>query len=220
MKRLIVIEGIDGCGKQTQTAMLYDAFVKMGYKTFKMSFPNYDSPSSAPIKMYLGGEFGDANSLDAYQASVLFAADRICTIKQLQKTLDEYDIVIFDRYVTANMLHQAGKIVDQKQKEKFLDWVNDLEFNLLKLPKPTDVIFLNLHYETSLKLIKERANLKSGTTKDVLESDVDYLKNSYNTAELCINKFGWKTIDCNADNFGLKTRDQIHNLIKETLNLK
>lgn len=219
MKRLIVIEGIDGCGKQTQTKMLYDACISKGYKTFKMSFPNYDYDSSAPVKLYISGEFGDSNSLDAYQASMLFATDRLCTIKKLENTFKENDIVILDRYSTANMLHQAGKIKDINEKKKFLNWIYDLEFNILKLPVPTDVIFLDLDYHTSMKLANARAELKSGTKKDILETDENYLKNSYLTAKTCIDMFNWKVVDCNDNEHGLKSVECIHDMILKTLNL-
>ena len=103
----------------------------------RQSFPNYESESSGPVKMYLAGEFGDAkNGFDSYQGSSLYAVDRLCTMAKLKDFYKDGGIIIFDRYVQSNMIHQAGKIKDEKERDKFLEWVDDLEFEKLKLPRP------------------------------------------------------------------------------------
>ena len=136
---IIDIEGTDGSGKKTQTDLLYEFLVDEGYKCKRISFPSYDSPSSGPVKMYLGGELGDtANCLDAYQASTTFAVDRLITMKMIK--LDEYDYVLFDRYVPSNMIHQATKVRDE-ELDNFIDWVKDFEYNKLSLPRPDKIIF-------------------------------------------------------------------------------
>ena len=141
MGKLFVIDGTDGSGKQTQLEKLKERFEKDGIDYKLVSFPNYDSPSSSLVKMYLAGEFGEnAKDVSPYIASTFFAADRYATYK---KDYEEYykngGIILADRYTTANMVHQAGKIANEKEREKFLEWLWDFEFNLYGLPVPTEV---------------------------------------------------------------------------------
>ena len=156
MGKLFVIDGTDGSGKQTQFTKLKERLEKENIKYIEVSFPNYDSPSSSLVKMYLSGEFGEhANDVSPYIASTFYAADRYATYK---KDFEEYynngGIILADRYTTANMVHQAGKIKDKKERKKFLDWLFDLEFNIYKIPKPDKVFFLNMPPKKSLELIK------------------------------------------------------------------
>ena len=143
MGKLFVIDGTDGSGKQTQFDLLKKRLdeEKIDYRT--VSFPNYESPSSSLVKMYLSGEFGEnAKDVSPYIASTFYAADRYATF---QKEYKEYykngGIILADRYTTANMVHQAGKIDDEKEREKFLNWLFDLEFNLYGLPVPNKVLY-------------------------------------------------------------------------------
>ena len=148
--KIIVIEGTDGSGKATQANLLCEFLKSKGENCILQSFPNYDSPSSGPVKMYLSGELSEnANEVSAYQSSVLFAVDRLCTMQKLKIHLDEGGIVVMDRYVQSNMTHQAGKIQDGKERDKFLDWLSDFEFGLLDLPKPDFVMFLDVPVEVS-----------------------------------------------------------------------
>ena len=125
MGKLFVIDGTDGSGKQTQFAKLQERLSKekIDYKT--VSFPNYDSPSSSLVKMYLSGEFGsDAKKISPYIASTFYAADRFATFKkQYEEYYNNGGIILADRYTTANMVHQAGKIHDKEERKKFLDWL-------------------------------------------------------------------------------------------------
>ena len=152
MGYLFVIEGTDGSGKQTQFEKLQVAFDRDNIDYMIASFPNYDSPSSSLVKMYLSGEFGEnAKDVSPYIASTFYAVDRYATYK---KDLEEYyengGIIIVDRYTTANMVHQAGKISDEKEREKFINWLFDLEFNIYGLPKPSRVFFLNIPTEKAI----------------------------------------------------------------------
>ena len=163
MGKIFVIDGTDGSGKQTQFMKLQERLTKenINYKT--VSFPNYDSPSSSLVKMYLSGEFGtDAKKISPYIASTFYAADRYATYK---KDLEEYynngGIILADRYTTANMVHQAGKIYNKEEREKFLNWLWDYEFNLYGLPIPNEVFFLKMPPEKSLELIKDRENKRN-----------------------------------------------------------
>ena len=139
MGKLFVIDGTDGSGKQTQFNKLAERLEKENIKFKKISFPNYDSPSSSLVKMYLDGEFGEnAKDISPYIASTFYAADRYATYK---KNLEEFykngGIILADRYTTANMVHQAGKISNKEEREKFLNWLWDFEFNLYGIPVPT-----------------------------------------------------------------------------------
>jgi len=207
--KIIVIEGTDGSGKKTQTELLYQ-FLKEKSETLLQSFPNYESPSSAPIKMYLNGEFGDsASSLDAYSSSLLFTVDRICTWQKLKNDYENGKNIIFDRYVESNMIHQACKIQDKDKRNKFLNWIDNLEFDIVKLPRPDKIFFLNMPPEVSKKLANARKDLKAGTTQDIHEKDEAYLINAYNAGMEVAKNFGWEIINC-FENEKLKSIEEIH----------
>ncbi|MBQ7351415.1 MAG: deoxynucleoside kinase [Clostridia bacterium] len=220
MGYIVVITGTDGCGKQTQTKCLMDRLAIEGIDAMAGTFPKYDSPSSAPVKMYLGGEFGDANSLDAYQASTLYAVDRLCTYnKDMKEYYENGGIIVLDRYVESNMLHQAGKIRDRAEVDKYLEWLEDFEYGKLKLPKPDKVIFLDVPIEVSLKLKENRA-YKAETKKDVQEDDVEHLINAYNSGKYVSEKYGWTTISCVEDGQLLSIEtiaEKVWNSVKEDL---
>ena len=152
MGKLFVIDGTDGSGKQTQFKKLQERLTKEGIDYKTVSFPNYDSPSSSLVKMYLAGEFGEnAKQVSPYIASTFYAADRYATFK---KELEEYynngGTILADRYTTANMIHQAGKIQDKNERKKLLDWIWDFEFNLYGLPVPSEVFLLKMPPEVSI----------------------------------------------------------------------
>ena len=226
MWKLFVIDGTDGSGKQTQFKKLQERLTKEGIDYKTVSFPNYDSPSSSLVKMYLSGEFGeDPNSVSPYVASTFYAADRYATFKKgYQEYYDNGGVILADRYTTANMVHQAGKITDEKEREKFLNWLFDLEFNLYGLPKPSQVFFLNMPIEVSLKLMKNRENKFSHTQeKDIHERNPKYLEESYNAACSLVEKYDWNEIKCVDENKKLKTIDEIHEeiykVVKKELNI-
>ena len=190
MGKLFVIDGTDGSGKQTQFEKLEKRLTKDGIDYKTVSFPNYDSPSSSLVKMYLSGEFGkNAKDVSPYIASTFYAADR---------------------YTTANMVHQAGKIYDKEERKKFLDWLWDFEFDLYGLPIPTEVFFLNMPVEKSLELIENRENKFSHTTKkDIHESDKNHLTDAYNAACDVAKEYNWHEIHCVKDN-KLRSIEDIH----------
>lgn len=221
MGKLIVIDGTDGSGKQTQMKLLEKRLREEGIDYRKVSFPNYDSPSSSLLKMYLSGEFGkDAKSVSPYIASTFYAVDRYATYK---KDLEEYfengGLIISDRYTTANMVHQAGKIREKEERKKFLDWLWDLEFNLYKIPVPTKVFFLNMPLEYTLKLMENRKNkFTEDTKKDIHESDKTHLQESYEAACELAKDYNWTEIKCVKNN-EIRTREdiaeEIYNNVKE-----
>lgn len=214
--QIIDIEGTDGSGKFTQTKLLYDSLTNKGFKCLIISFPNYDSPSSAPAKMFIKGELGqDSNCLNGYQASSLFAVDRLITIKKLD--LEQYDYVLFDRYTPSNMIHQSTRIDNQQELDKFLDWIFDFEYEKLGLPIPNKIIFLDMPPKASIDLAHNRTTLKVGGDKDILEQDLQYMLKSYDRAKYVANKYNWDTINCYENK--IKSIEQIHQEILTKLSL-
>ena len=217
--KLYVIEGVDGSGKATQTELLYQALLAEGKPVRKVSFPDYDSPSSSLIKMYLNGEFGtDPQSVNAFATSVFFAVDRFASFrKDWQEFYENGGIIIADRYVTSNLVHQAGKISDAAEKERYIQWLSDLEYNIFGLPKPDRVIFLDMPPAYSLKLRQQRNELKQGLTTDIHEADQTYLQNAYENAIGIAKHQEWHTISCVADD-KIRTIEDIHAEIVRTIN--
>jgi len=210
MGYILVITGTDGCGKQTQAEKLFTRLKDEGYNIIKQSFPNYDGAGCAPVKMYLGGEFGESDmSLDAYQASSLFSIDRLCTFnKDLKDFYNNDGIILFDRYVESNMLHQAGKISDIAERDKYLDWLDDFEFEKLKLPRANKIIFLDVPVEISLEMARARETLKNQSEKDIHENNNEHMYKAYASGKYVCNKYDWETINC-VENGKMRTIDDI-----------
>jgi dTMP kinase len=211
--KLIIIEAGDGCGKATQTARLYERLTAEGYPVKKVEFPDYASPSSALIKMYLGGQFGtQPDAVNAYAASAFFAVDRFASYKtSWGEWYRQGGIILADRYTTSNMVHQAVKIADESVKDSFLDWLWDLEFVKFGLPVPNQVLFLDVPPDLSSRLLAERS-VKAGGEPDIHERDMDYLARCYHSYRLLAARYGWQSIDCVSSD-GLKSVDQIHQAI-------
>ncbi|CVK18986.1 dTMP kinase [Sporomusa sphaeroides] len=215
--KLIVIEGTDGSGKATQSGKMAARLAAEGFTVRKVDYPNYQSQSSALVKMYLNGEFGERpEDVNAYAASAFYAVDRIASYK---KEWEEFylngGIVIADRYTTSNMIHQAAKIKDKAEKERYLEWLGDFEFTKCGLPVPDKVFFLAMPPAVSRELMRGREN-KAGNVKDIHEQDSDYL--SYCFANACdiAATFGWHRVDC-TDSGQIKTIEQIHEEIYQEL---
>lgn len=220
MALIINIEGTDGSGKQTQSKLLLEKLQELGISCKLHSFPSYESGSSMPVRMYLGGDFGDkADCLDPYQASVLYAVDRLCTMKLLEKE-EKVDVLILDRYTSSNMTHQAGKIDDELEKDMFLDWLVDLEFGDMKLPRPAITIFLDMPVEKSMELAHQRKDLKANTKQDIHEKDPEHLAKAYNAGKYVSKKYDWKEVVCVDENQNIKSIEEIHNeIMKNVLEL-
>ena len=215
MGKLFVIDGTDGSGKQTQFDLLKKHLTEDGIEYRTVSFPNYDSPSSSLVKMYLSGEFGEnAKDVSPYIASTFYAADRYATFKKdLKEYYDNGGIILADRYTTANMVHQAGKITDENEREKYLNWLFDLEFNIYGLPVPSEVFFLNMPPEKVEELIKNRENkFTHNDKKDIHERDSKHLEDSYNAACSLVGKYNWNEVKCVKDE-EIRTREDIHSEI-------
>lgn len=212
MGKLIAIDGVDASGKQTQTTLLLSRLEKEGKEVKMVSFPAYDKPSSILVKMYLNGEFGENPSdVNAYATSTLFAADRFATYRTDWGT--DYNggtIILADRYVSSNLIHQASKINDTDEKKKFLVWLDDLEYGIYNLPRPDVTIFLDMPPEYGAELMSGRLNKSNGDDKkDIHESDFSYLEKSYENAMFVAKKFNWKRISCIKDG-QIRSVDEIH----------
>lgn len=210
--KLIVIDGVDSSGKESQTLKLYERLKEEGYDIKRISFPNYKSESSALVKMYLNGDFGeDPGDVNSYAASTFYAVDRFASYKNdWGHFYENGGIILCDRYTTSNMVHQAAKIDDNEEKNKFLNWLWNLEFELYKLPVPDCVLFLDMPPEFGNKLMKQRANkITGGRQKDIHERNPEYLLHSYNNALYVANKYNWIKIDC-VECERIKTINEIH----------
>ncbi len=212
MGKIFVIDGTDGSGKQTQFERLKQRLTKEGIEYKVMSFPNYESPSSSLVKMYLSGEFGkNAKKISPYIASTFYAVDRYATFQtEYKEYYEKGGIILADRYTTANMVHQAGKIEEKQERKKFLDWLWDFEFHLYGLPIPDQVFFLNMPVEKSLELIKNRENKFSHQAqKDIHESDKNHLIDAYHAACEVAKEYNWYELQC-MKNHELRTIEDIH----------
>lgn len=218
MKGIIIsIEGTDGSGKHTQQQLLSEDLKTLGYTVFNQSFPNYDSGSSTPVKMFLDGQFGDeSNGLDAYQASALYAVDRLCTYKKdIKPHYENGEIILFDRYVQSNFIHQCSRISDESEKNKYLAWIEDLEFGKFELPKPDLIFFIEMPIEKSLELARARENYKTGENKDIFEENTEYMQTAYKNGVSLAKKYGWKFVHCVDKDGNLKHIEDIHKEIME-----
>lgn len=210
--RLIVIEGTDSSGKATQSQKLYKA-LKDGHEAVrKVAFPDYESPSSSLVKMYLGGSFGSRpGDVNGYAASLFFAVDRFASYTTDWRSFyQEGGWVVADRYTTANMVHQASKIENKTERAAFIDWLRDLEFVKLGLPVPDCVVFLDMPPDISKDLMKDRKNKITGECeKDIHERDGEYLRKSYENALEIAKSQGWIVIPCAKDG-AVRTIEEIH----------
>lgn len=217
MGKLIVIEGTDSSGKETQTKRLFEKLIENGENCKKISFPNYENNASWPVKMYLAGEFGkDAGKINPYPVSTMYAIDRYASFKQdWGRDYAEGKIIISDRYTTSNIVHQASKFETLEEKISYIDWLETLEYEKMELPKPDMVVFLNMPTEKALELMKNRNNKITGEQKkDIHEKDEVYLKTSHLNACDIAKRLHWTEISC-VDGERLKSIEEISNEVFE-----
>ena len=195
--KLIIIEAGDGSGKATQTKALYEHLVRDGHEVRRIEFPDYAADSSMLVRMYLRGDFGGhAEDVNAFAASTFFAVDRYASFRMKWK--DFYDaggIILADRYTTSNMVHQAVKLTDAKEREAFLDWLWDFEFVKIGLPVPDKVVFLDMDPHVADKLIAARAK-ETGAEKDIHEKDTSYLHRCHAAYLELAEKYDWSKVIC------------------------
>lgn len=220
--KIFVIDGVDSSGKESQTIKLYERLRGEKHNVIKVSFPNYDSKSSELVKMYLNGEFGsNPDDVDSYIASTFYALDRYASYKkEWGKLYENGTVILCDRYTTSNMVHQAAKIDDINEKDKFLEWLWQMEYKIYKLPIPDCVLFLDMPPQFAQKLMKERANKINGKNeKDIHERNKEYIEHSYNNALYVSKKYNWIKIDCIQDE-SIRSIEDIHNDIYRIVSSK
>lgn len=192
---LIVVEGLDGSGKETQTKLLYKKLSEKR-RVSHISFPDYNCESSALVKMYLSGKFGSQpSSVNPYAASAFYAVDRFASYKQFwQKDEESGNLILADRYTTSNMIYQAVKL-PENERENFIRWIEEFEYKKLALPKPDVVIYLDMLPEISQKLLQKRYE-GDNSRKDIHERDVSFLINCRESALYAAQICSWKVIKC------------------------
>ena len=196
MGKLIVIEGTDGSGKSTQFQLLTQRLENENHTFQRLVFPQYSEPSSALIRMYLGGEFGTHPSdVNAYAASAFYAVDRYASFKKVWgEWYDKGGLIVSDRYTTSNAVHQASKEPAEKQPE-FLKWLYDFEYDKLGLPAPDLVIYLDVPTDFTEAMMRRREQ-ETNTHADIHEQDMQYLATCRRTGKAAAEYYGWTVVSC------------------------
>ena len=209
MGKLIVIEGTDGSGKSTQFRLLTQRVEQEGRAFQKLVFPQYSEPSSALIRMYLGGEFGSKPSdVNAYAASAFYAVDRYASYKKVWgQWYEDGGLVLSDRYTTSNAVHQASKVPDA-DRETFLHWLYTFEYDQLGLPRPDLTIYLDVPTDFTEKMLRSR-EAATDTHADIHEQDMAYLATCRRTGRAAAVYYGWTVIDCVRDG-QMRSIEDIH----------
>lgn len=196
MGKIIVIEGIDASGKGTQTALLYHYLESLGLRPLQLSFPDYESDSSAPARMYLSGRIcSDPSGVNAYAASSFYSVDRYISYKTRWEA--EYAagrVILCNRYTTSNMTHQMEKLSDVEWRP-FIDWLCDFEYGRLGLPRPDLVFYLDMHDLVAQKLLDQRYS-GNNDKKDIHERNPEYLAHCRRAGLFAAEKLGWRTVRC------------------------
>lgn len=217
--KLIVIDGTDGSGKATQTKLLLSRLKKQKHKVKVFDFPQYGKKSAGPTEEYLNGKYGTAKELGPYIPSTFYAIDRFAASAEIKKYLKQKYIVISNRYVTASMGHQGGKISSKKERDKYFKWLNELEYNFFKIPKPDLTLILHVPAHIAQKLVdkKKKRRYLNGKKRDIHEDDLQHLKSAEKSYLEIAKKFGYLIIKC-VKNQKLMTPKQISELIWEKVN--
>lgn len=209
--KIIVIEGTDGSGKQTQAKMLRKRLVEQGYNVYATSFPNYPSESSAAVRMYLNGQIKEhATDVSAKAASTFYAIDRYITYKRdIEHIYTKQErVIVFDRWVESNIIHQGAKLISdisdaterQEKLKEFVNWLYALEYIDLEVPKPDVIIYLNVPVEYTMTLRKDRANkITGGEKQDIHEADKKHLIDASESGMIAANTLNWQVIECVKD---------------------
>lgn len=214
MGKLMVIDGLDGCGKSTQLEWLDKALSQRGEAYRQISFPDYEQPSSALVKMYLNGDLGGSPAaVNAYAASSFYAVDRYASYKCFwQNDYEAGTPIVAARYSTSNAIHQMTKC-PESEWDIYLEWLEDYEYRLLGLPKPDKVIFLDMPLEVSQKLLEKRYD-GDAEKKDIHERDTSYLQNCRRAALYAAKKLGWIVIPCSRDGEPLPMQEIHEEILK------
>jgi dTMP kinase len=213
-----VIDGTDGAGKATQTRKLVERFVSEGHSVETISFPQYGSKSAGMVEEYLGGKYGEnAKDVDAKAASILYAVDRFDASFRIKQWMEQGKIVVSDRFVGSNMGHQGGKISNPIARSEYLQWNDNMEHEILKIPRPTLNVILSVPLDVAIKLAKQGESEKTKVKGDIHEKDPSHLKSSIDTFKEVATSFpGYHLIDCSNEG-SLRTIEDIHEEIWNTV---
>jgi dTMP kinase len=218
--KFIVIDGTDGSGKATQTDILVKRLEAAGRTVFKISFPQYGQASAGLIAKYLNGDYGTAEAIGPYRASVFYACDRYDGSWAIRRALDEGKIVIADRYAFSNMAHQGGKIADDRERQAFFAWLDNLEFSIFQIPRPDLSLILHVASAIGQQLVDakdKRDYLKDGQ-RDIHEADLHHLELAEKVyLDLARTMPKTKLIECVADG-QIMSREMIAELVWEEVN--
>ena len=208
--KFIVIDGADGSGKKTQTDLLVKHLISCGYDVKVADFPRYGERSATMVEDYLNGKFGNAKSVSSRVSSIFFAIDRYAASFEIKNWLAEGKIVISNRYVSANMGHQTGKIKGKVERDKFLNWLDELEFGIFNIPRPDKNIFLYVDPAIGQKLVDKKGHRDyvGGTKRDIHEADINHLKDAVKAYLYVAKKYNWDTIKC-FNKLGMRSIDDI-----------
>ena len=210
-----VIDGVDASWKTTQLNLLKQYLENLG-KTYDIyDFPQYNKESSFLVKEYLQWKLWNLNEVTAKQASLLYAVDRFYVKNNIKKSIKEKDFVLSNRYTTSNIVHQATKLEDKKEQQDIISFIENIEYDILDLPKPDKVIFLDMYIDIAWKLNNERW---WWSWRDIHELDYQYLKNSYFRAIELAKKKNWAIIKC-YENDQPRSLEDIQKDIQKELNI-
>ncbi len=223
--KFIVIDGTDGSGKATQTRLLINRLQKVGFRVRLEDFPQYSKKSAGPVEEYLNGVYGPADSLGAYIPSVFYAVDRFAASARIRQHLKHGDIVVSNRYVTANLAHQGGKIKNATAREKYFKWLIDFEYKFFKIPKPDLQIILHVPAKISQKLIKRRGEhyYIGSKRRDIHEKDFKHLLSAEKIYLQIAKKFHYSVVEGYVEGKLLspeEVSDKIYPIVKKYLHGK
>ena len=211
MGKLIVIEGsCDGVGKSTQYKLLIDRLISDNEKVITTHhFPSYGTYQGRPVEEYLKGNYGKISELSPYFVNSLYAQDRAITwITGLKQEYENGGIIVLDRYTTSSLIYQSSVIEDKNEREEFINYIDDYEYNKIGIAKPDLVIFLHAPFELAREL-KGKRKENDGIKNDIHEKDLEFLKNVSDTSISIANKFNWRYIECIKDN-KMRSIEEIH----------
>lgn len=212
--RLIVIDGTDGSGKKTQIDLLAQRLGKESIPFFIADFPQYGKPSAYYVEQYLNGHFGTLEQVNGYQASLFYALDRYDASFKVREMLSAGTHVVSNRYVCSNMGHQGGKIIDPQERKKFLEWLYEIEYGILQVPKPDLNIILHVPAMVGQELVdhKGHRDYVGGEKRDLHESSIDHLRSAEQVYLEIAKLPGFTLIECMKDG-RLMSREEIHELV-------
>lgn len=214
-----MIDGVDGSGKATQTEILAQRLKQAGLAVELADFPQYNTKSAGLVENYLEGKYGSPEQVGPYRASIFYAADRYDASFKIKNWLSQGKIVISNRYVTANLGHQGGKINDPLERKKFFAWLYHLEYEIFNIPRPDLNIILHLGAKISQTLAEQRKKIDwRGKTNDIHHNSLEHLKKAEQTYLEIAKNFPDTVLIEGAKNGKILSREQIGDLVWREIN--